>query len=48
MKDTTSITEVSAPATGMAVTSLLDALRAIENSPDKDFEVSLKVSAVCE
>jgi hypothetical protein len=47
MKDTTSITEGHAP-TGMAVTSLLDALRAIENSPDKDFEVSLKVSAVCE
>jgi len=50
MKDTTSITEVSdsASATGMAVTSLLDALDAIENSLDTDFEVSMDVSVICE
>jgi hypothetical protein len=49
MKDTTSINEVSASATGMAaVTSLLTALRVIEASTATDFQVSLKVSAVCE
>jgi len=37
MKDTTSITDVTVPVTGMAVTSLLDALEAIENSTVTDF-----------
>jgi hypothetical protein len=48
MKDTTSITDVPASAAGMVVTSLLNALEAIENSTATDFQTSLDVSAICE
>jgi hypothetical protein len=49
MNDTSSITDMTASVyASMAVTSFLDALRAIENSPDTDFEVSLEVSTICE